>query len=85
VCAGCSAEVAAAVRERQAMHNRQELRNTISTKQRTASSETQGERHATRRFAACSEVTAVPHRPTTACVVCRRGLLGPRSRLTKKP
>lgn len=35
----CSAEVAAAVRERQAMHNRQELRNTISSKQRAASSD----------------------------------------------
>lgn len=35
----CSTEVAAAVRERQAMHNRQELRNTISSKQRTASSD----------------------------------------------
>jgi hypothetical protein len=41
----CSAEVAAAVRGRQAMHNRQELHNTISNKQRTASGEPQGEQH----------------------------------------
>jgi hypothetical protein len=42
VCA-FSAEVAAAVRDRQAMHNRQELRSTISAKQRSASQEPPGE------------------------------------------
>lgn len=40
---GSSAEVAAAVRDRQAMHNRQELRSTISAKQRSASQEPPGE------------------------------------------
>lgn len=38
----CSAEVAAAVRDRQAVHNRQELRNTISSRQRSTSTEQQG-------------------------------------------
>jgi hypothetical protein len=42
---GCSAEVAAAVRERQVVRNRQQLRDTLDSKQRGTSEQEAGGWH----------------------------------------
>jgi hypothetical protein len=44
-CLSCSAEVEAAVRERQVVRNRQQLRNTLSSKQKGSSEQEAGEWH----------------------------------------